>query len=134
MLAQQSAVELLYRDQTEFEVLYHTDITEAMDRAKDREIFDIQNRIRTDPLSFVADLEDLLDRYNVDTGTYLSSTGWVKYIDHAALQECIEYMKTVPAVPALKWSVALESAAKYHTDTLGDSDEWSHVSPDGHTP
>lgn len=82
---------------------------EADDRDKDEEMFDIQNRIRTDPLSFVADLEDLLDRFEGDSKIFrdLSGMRLMTGEGKAAVEECIRYMYTVPAVDALEWSDVL---------------------------
>jgi hypothetical protein len=95
----------------------------ADDRDKDKEIFDIQNRIRTDPLSFIDDLEDLLDRFEGDTKIFkdLSGLRLSSGEGKAAVNECITYMKTASDVSALKWSDVLEQAAEYHTDIQGDT-------------
>jgi hypothetical protein len=67
-------------------------------------MFNIQNRIRTNPLSFIDDLNDLLNSFVDDKHYIKDGIRWSTWEGPAAVEECIEYMKTAMAVGALKWS------------------------------
>jgi hypothetical protein len=67
-------------------------------------MFNIQNRIRTNPLSFIDDLNDLLNSFVDDKHYIKDGVRWKTKEGPAAVEGCIEYMKTATAVGALKWS------------------------------
>jgi uncharacterized protein YkwD len=83
-------------------------------------MFDIQNRIRTNPTSFIDDLNELLDSFVDGTDDYIKDgIRWSTWEGTDAVEECIEFMQTATAVGALKWSDSLEEAAAYHASNQG---------------
>ena len=70
----------------------------------DLDVFKAHNEIRTDPKSFIAELEAMLPGFE---GNLFKRPGSINLMTNegpAAVQECIEFLKKQEAMPALTWS------------------------------
>ena len=85
-----------------------------------RKIFDLQNKIRTNPKSFVAYLERSLKRFHGDIYTTEDGHSAIRTEEgQVAFVEAIEFLRSQRPLPALKWSDELARAAKDHCNDLG---------------
>jgi uncharacterized protein YkwD len=92
-------------------------------------MFDIQNRIRTNPKSFIPDLVELLESFVDGTDNYIKDgIRWSTFEGTAAVAECIAYMQFATPVGALKWSDSLEEAAAFHAFNQGPTGKTGHDS------
>ena len=93
-----------------------------------RRIFDLQNKVRQNPQSFIGYLERSLGRFNGDI--YTSEDGCTAIRTEegpVAFVEAIEFLRAQKPVSPLKWSDELEKAAKDHCNDLGATGQMSSI-------
>ena len=97
-------------------------------RQFEQEIFEIQNKIRGNPKSFIVYLDKCLTRFE---GKILYSEDKMGGIEthegSAAYRDAIEFLKVQPPVAALKQSSAMQRAAKDHIDDIGPKGQTSSL-------
>ena len=130
----------LFEDYSDIELMsladkYDTTSTGAIASTFDREFFIQQNKMRTNPKSFIPILEDYIKRFD-STGYIVSRDGKPRLRTQegvAAVREAIEFLKTQAPVPALVWNHKLAQAAKDHVNAQGPTGQTGHNDPDGTT-
>lgn len=104
-------------------------------RQFEQEIFEIQNKIRSNPKTFIAHLEKCLMRFEGKILYSEDKTGGIEtHEGPAAYKDAIEFLKLQPSVPILKWSSAMQKAAKDHIDDIGSKGQTSSLGSDGSLP
>lgn len=74
-------------------------------RQFDQEIFEIQNKIRGNPRTFISYLEKCLTRFEGKILYSEDKSGGIEtHEGPAAYKDAIEFLKAQPPVPFLKWS------------------------------
>ena len=102
-----------------------------MSRDLVKEIFDCQNKLRTDPSSFVPVLEA---RLKLLDGDVLKVPGKIDLQTNEgakSINEAIEFLKTAEPRPALTMSKALQKAAEDHAKDHETNGIIGHVGTDG---
>ena len=100
----------------------------------DQEVFAAHNAVRTTPLSFVADLEALVPRFdgnllkNDETHVHIRTNEGV-----AAVNECINFLKEAQPLQPLVWNQLMAQAAADHTLDTGTKGMTGHDGSDGST-
>ena len=96
----------------------------------DRDVFENQNLLRTQPLSFIPDLQARLASFE---GNLLKKNGCNIMTNEgpAAVQEAIAALQQQQPLPALQWHEFLGKAAKDHVDDIGPKGGRGHTSTDG---
>ena len=93
-----------------------------------RRIFDLQNKIRQNPKSFIPYLERSLGRFHGDI--YTSEDGCTAIRTEEgpmAFVEAIEFLRSQKPMTVFKWSDELERAAKDHCNDLGATGQMSSI-------
>ena len=85
-----------------------------------KRIFDLQNKIRQNPKSFIPYLERSLKRFNGSIFTTEDGCSAIRTEEgQIAFVEAIEFLRSQKPVLPLKWSDELERAARDHVNDLG---------------
>jgi len=91
--------------------------------------------MRTNPKSFIPDLEVMLPRFNGKMYTRPNDPVLLSTNEGArAIQELIDFLKTVEPLPALEWDDNIMKAAKDHIQDMGPSGATGHTGTDGSSP
>ena len=91
-------------------------------------IFDLQNKIRQNPKSFIPYLERSLKRFHGYIYTTEEGCSALRTEEGPdAFHEAIEFLRTQKGVPPLKWSDELARAAKDHCNDLGATGQMSSI-------
>ena len=93
-----------------------------------RRIFELQNKIRVNPKSFIATLEASLNRFKGDI--YTTDDGCSAIVTEEgpmAFIEAIEFLRAQKPVRPLKWSDELARAGKDHCNDLGLTGQMSSI-------
>lgn len=100
-----------------------------------REVFSLQNKVRTNPRSFIHVLERRLacfrgnQLYSDDKKSFVQTKeGPFGYV------EAIEFLRTRKAAKPLKWSEELAMAARDHVNDIGEKGLVQTLGTDGSTP
>jgi len=102
-------------------------------RALIQEIVNVHNRIRQDPSSFIPILEAEMKLFE---DKILRRPGEIDLRTHEGVsvyEECIEFLRNQPPVPALKLDNILSRAAQDHADDIGPHGIIGHVGSSGFT-
>ena len=73
----------------------------------DSEIYELQNRLRADPRSFIPYLQEMLNRFEGDLLRQPGKTTLRTKEGPAAVNEAIEYLNRVEPVRKLRWQEQL---------------------------
>mgnify|MGYP006118858719 CR=1 FL=1 len=98
----------------------------------DREVFIAHNEVRTNPHSMISDLEAQLPNFNGnilkndETNVHLRTNEGA-----AAVQECIDFLKTVEPLPPLVWKGDISLACRDHAQDTGPKGTTGHDGSDG---
>lgn len=102
--------------------------------ALDRAIFRDTNRLRTDPKSFLPYLEARLSHFRENTvWTPGVKVGEITKEGPAAVQEAIDFIKTMKPVAKLRWSKEMAMACRDHVVDVGPKGATGHNNTDGTT-
>ena len=99
----------------------------------DREIFELHNNLRQNPMLIIPDLEALVEQFD---GMLLKRPGkpTLRTKEGAdAVKEAIEYLKTKTEMQPLRWCNEIAQASKDHTLDIGRKGLIQHDSSDGKT-
>ena len=99
----------------------------------DKQIFDLVNKLRQDPKTFVPHLQEMLGRFE---GLLLKQPGKTTLRTKegpAAVQDAIEYLNRQKGVRELRWNEELYTAAREHVQDIGPKGLVQHESSDGTT-
>lgn len=100
----------------------------------DIQVFKWQNKMRTDPQSFIPDLEAMLPRFDGLTYNRPNNPVALSTDEGAAVvQELIDYLKTVEPTHALEWDDDIAKASKDHVENMAPSGATGHDGVDGST-
>ena len=77
-------------------------------------IFELINKLRTDPKSFIPECENLMERFEDDLLKHPGKTTLRTKEGQEAVKEAIEYLKKIEPVGALKFNTELAKVAKTH--------------------
>lgn len=93
-----------------------------------KRIFDLQNKIRQNPKSFIPYLERSLKRFNGNIYTTEDGCSAIRTEEgQVAFIEAIEFLRVQKPVLPLKWNDDLERAAKDHCNDLGATGQMSSI-------
>ena len=85
-----------------------------------KRIFELQNKIRTNPKSFIPYLEKSLQRFNGMIHTTEDGCSAIRTEEgQVAFMEAIEFLRSQQPLTILKWNADLTKAAKDHCNDLG---------------
>lgn len=85
-----------------------------------REIFELQNKIRMNPNSFIKTLEKSVKRFKKHILMSEDGTSGMETSEGpSAYYEAINCLKTQKALPPFKYSIQLEKAAQDHINDIG---------------
>ena len=96
-----------------------------------KEVLDCQNKLRTDPTSFVPYLESMLDNFD---GKIYKTPGKIDLLTKegaAVVKETIKFLKKVKPIQALSYSKALTKAAQDHAKDHESNGISGHTGTDG---
>ena len=97
-------------------------------RDLDKQIFELQNKLRADPRSFVPYLQEWLGRFEGDLLKRPGKTTLRTKEGPAAVQEAIEYLNRIEPVRTLRFNEELGKAARDHTTDIGPKGLVQHES------
>ena len=97
----------------------------------DRQIFELANRLRGDPRSFIPYLQEMLGRFDGDSLRQPGKTTLRTKEGPAAVNEAIEYLNRAEPVRMLRWNAELGKAARDHVVDIGPKGLVQHESSDG---
>ena len=100
-------------------------------RDLDKQIFELQNKLRSDPRSFIPYLQEWLGRFEGDLLKQPGKTTLRTKEGPAAVQEAIEYLNRIEPVRTLRFNEELGKAARDHTVDIGPKGLVQHESSDG---
>jgi len=101
----------------------------------ENDLFKFHNEMRTNPTSFVVDLEEMLPRFNGKIYTRPNDPVLLSTNEGAgAIQELIDFLKTVEPLKALEWDDNIMKAAKDHILDMAPSGATGHTGTDGSSP
>ena len=101
--------------------------------AVDKELFNLLNKTRADPHSFIPHLQKLLECFEGDVLKREGKTNLRTNEGPKAVKEAIEYLQTKAekVTEPLRWSEELTKAAKEHVEDTGPKGLLSHESSNG---
>lgn len=99
----------------------------------DKEIFDMVNKVRNDPKSFVPYLEKVLSQLDGDVIRREGKANIKTNEGAKAVKEAIEYLNKAPRAEALTWSPELAKACKEHVEDTGPKGLMQHEGSKGTT-
>ena len=85
----------------------------------DRQVFELANRLRADPRSFIPYLQEMLGRFDGDSLRQPGKTTLRTKEGPAAVNEAIEYLNRAEPVRLLRWNAELAKAARDHLVDIG---------------
>ena len=97
----------------------------------DAQIFDLMNKLRDDPKSFIPHLQEMLGRFEGDMLKQPGKTTLRTKEGPAAVNEAIEYLNRISTVRPLRWHEELSRAARDHVLDIGPKGLVQHESSDG---
>lgn len=100
----------------------------------DKDVFELHNQVRTQPTSFIYQLENYMKLFDEEQKIYIKRDGRATTKTSegvAAVEEAIEFLKKCKAVRPLTWSSLLGKAAKKHVEDAGAKGSMSHNGSDG---
>jgi len=87
----------------------------------DLEVFRQHNELRTNPQSFIPDLEEMIPRFNGNMYTRPNDPVLLQTNEGpAAVQDLIDYLKTAVPIDALEWDEGMMKAAKDHITNMAE--------------
>jgi uncharacterized protein YkwD len=96
----------------------------------DRQIFDLVNKLRTDPKSFVPHLQEMAKRFDGFLMKQPGKTTLRTKEGQAAVQEAIQHIQSLKPLNPLKWHTELYTAARQHVNDIGPKGLVQHESSD----
>lgn len=99
----------------------------------DRQIFDLVNKVRTDPKSLIKSLEEQINRFDGFLMKQPGKTTLRTKEGVAAVKAAIEFLNQAKPVREIKWHTDLYAAAKQHVQDIGPKGLVQHESSDGTT-
>ena len=96
-----------------------------------QETFEQHNLLRSNPTSFVPDLESLLKLFK---GQILYKPGEIPLMTNEgpnAIKECIQFLKSAKPLPEFKWIDELSRASQDHADDIGPKSIVGHSGSNG---
>ncbi|CDW71758.1 UNKNOWN [Stylonychia lemnae] len=125
-----------YTDQTALVDQQRKDSMQKKDWVKfAKEVFDLQNKVRQNPKSFIPILDKALFRFN---GKVLMSEDGKSGVEtqegNIAYVEAIEFLQIMRPVAPLQWSNQLARAAQDHINDIGPKGIVSSLGSDGSLP
>lgn len=94
-----------------------------------------QNEMRTNPKSFIPDLEEMLPRFNGNMYTRPNDPVLLSTNEGAAVvQELIEYLKTAEPLEPVEWDDLISKCSKDHVIDTGPTGVTGHTGTDGSDP
>ena len=101
----------------------------------DLEVHKWQNEMRTNPKSFIPDLEEMLPRFNGNMYTRPGDPVLLSTNEGAAaVQELIDFLKNMSPLEPLEWDDNIAKASKDHVVNMADSGATGHTGKDGSSP
>ena len=97
----------------------------------DRQVFELQNKLRADPRSFIPYLQEMLSRFDGDLLKQPGKTTLRTKEGPSAVNEAIEYLGRTESARQLRWSGELCKAARDHVVDTGPKGLVQHESSDG---
>ena len=97
----------------------------------DKQIFELQNRLRADPRSFIPHCQEYLSRFEGDLLKQPGKTTLRTKEGASAVQEAIEHLNKQQPVRTLRFNEELAKAARDHVVDTGPKGLVQHESSDG---
>ena len=96
-----------------------------------KEVFEWQNKLRTDPKFLIPHLESRLEYFDGNTLWIPGKIGQITKEGPGAVKKAIKFLKTAKPINALIMSKALCKASQDHAKDLGDNNMKGHDGSDG---
>ena len=96
-----------------------------------KEVFECQNKLRTDPTHFVSHLESMLEYFDGNVLNIPGEIGLVTNEGPDGVKEAIEFLKSAEPIKPLIMSKALCKAAQDHADDHETNGITGHDGSDG---
>ena len=101
----------------------------------DKEVHKWQNEMRTNPKSFIPDLQAMLPRFNGNMYTRPGDPVLLATQEGAAaVQELIDFLGTASPLEPLEWDDNIAKASKDHINDMAASGATGHTGQDGSSP
>ena len=99
----------------------------------DKGCLEAHNQIRTNPKSFLPDLEAILASFEGNTMKNKFGEKVGTHEGPSAVKEAIDYLNSANPLPPLKWNKKISKAAEDHTKDIGPKGITGHDGSDGCT-
>lgn len=96
-------------------------------------LFEEQNKIRTDPKSYISKLQSWLPKFRDNTLYLLKENPLKTFEGKHAIEEAIRFLSKQNPLPALVYSEALSKAASDHVKDIGEKGLTTHEGSNGET-
>ena len=96
-------------------------------------LFQEQNKIRTDPKSYISKLQSWLPKFRDNTLYLLKENPLKTFEGKHAIEEAIRFLSKQNPLPPLVYSEALSKAASDHIKDIGEKGLTSHEGSNGET-
>jgi len=100
----------------------------------DWSVFEMTNKLRSDPLYFVDYLEDRLQYFKGKLLWLPGKNGLRTMEGEAAVNDAIDFLKTIEPVAELEWRSGMASACEDHVKDIGSKGRTGHQGTDGSSP